>query len=389
MIGRMKYWMLISAGLRRKPVRTFLTGFAVVVSFLLFGVMHGVLAGFDDALDTLSETRLRVINRASMIAALPVAHSARIRNVEGVRDVSQMAIFGGYYQDPTNRFSIAAVEMDSFFRVVEELTVPDEQFDKLLRSRTGAVVGSTLAETFGWQIGDQIPVVSYLYADATGSTTWTVEILAIARAVDEASEFLTNEMYFHYAYLDEARVTGRGTVHQFLVTVDDRSLLDSVAEEIDALFANSANETTTLDDKQYIRSQLDQVGDLQLFVNYILSAVLFTLLFLTGTTMMQSMRERIPELGILKSMGYTDASVFTMILIESLVLCLVAAGIGLGVAAWAFPPIFGAFGLAAPPLPNSVYAIGFGVAAALALVVAIWPAWRARTLPIAQAVSGR
>ena len=77
------------------------------------------------------------------------------------------------------------------------------------------------------------------------------------------------------------------------------------------------------------------------------------------------------------------------ILIESLVLCLVAAGIGLGVAAWAFPPIFGAFGLAAPPLPNSVYAIGFGVAAALALVVAIWPAWRARTLPIAQAVSGR
>ena len=80
---------------------------------------------------------------------------------------------------------------------------------------------------------------------------------------------------------------------------------------------------------------------------------------------------------------------FTMILIESLVLCLVAAGIGLGVAAWAFPPIFGVFGLAAPPLPNSVYAIGFGVAAALALVVAIWPAWRARTLPIAQAVSGR
>ena len=75
MIGRMKYWMLISAGLRRKPVRTFLTGFAVVVSFLLFGVMHGVLAGFDDALDTLSETRLRVINRASMIAALPVAHT--------------------------------------------------------------------------------------------------------------------------------------------------------------------------------------------------------------------------------------------------------------------------------------------------------------------------
>ncbi len=140
MIGRMKYWMLISAGLRRKPVRTFLTGFAVVVSFLLFGVMHGVLAGFDDALDTLSETRLRVINRASMIAALPVAHGARIENIEGVRDVSHMAIFGGYYQDPTNRFSIAAVEMDSFFRVVEELTVPDEQFDKLLRSRTGAVV---------------------------------------------------------------------------------------------------------------------------------------------------------------------------------------------------------------------------------------------------------
>ncbi len=390
MIGRMKHWMLISAGLRRKPVRTFLTGFAISVAFLLFGVMHGVLAGFDDALDSLSQTRLRVMNRANMLSPLPIAHAARIEIVEGVRDVSHIAIFGGYYQDLSQSFNIAAVEMDSFLRLVlEELTVPDDQLANLLRSRTGAVVGSKLAERFGWQIGDQIPVVSFFYVNESGGRTWTVEILAIAKPRDEESEFLANEMYFHYDYLDEARATDRGTVHQFMVTVDDRSLTDSVAEEIDALFANSSNETTTLDDKQYIRSQLAQIGDLQLFVNSILSAVLFTLLFLTGTTMMQSMRERIPELGVLKSMGYTDASIFRMILVESLVLCAVAAGIGLGVAAWVFPSVFGAFGIVPPTMPASVYGIGFGIAAALAVGVALWPAWRARTLPIAQAVSGR
>ena len=389
MIGWMKHWMLISAGLRRKPVRTFLTGFAITVAFLLFGVMHGVLAGFDDALDTLSQTRLRVMNRANMLSPLPIAHGSRIEIVEGVRDMSHITIFGGYYQDLSQSFNIAAVEMDSFIRVVEEFTVPDDQQANLLRSRTGALVGNKLAERFGWQIGDQIPVVSFFYADESGSSTWTVEILAIAEPRDEDSELLVNEMYFHYDYLDEARATDRGTVHQFMVTVDDRSLLDSVAEEIDALFANSSNETTTLDDKQYVRSQLAQIGDLQLFVNSILSAVLFTLLFLTGTTMMQSMRERIPELGVLKSMGYTDASVFRMILVESLVLCAVAAGIGLGVAAWVFPSVFGAFGIAAPALPASVYGIGFGIAGALSVGVAIWPAWRARTLPIAQAVSGR
>ncbi len=386
----MKHWMLISAGLRRKPVRTFLTGFAITVAYQVIGVMHREHAAFDDALDTLSQTRLRVVNRANMLSPLPVAHGARIEIVEGVREVSHIAIFGGYYQDLSQSFNIAAVEMDSFLRLVlEELTVPDDQLANLLRSRTGAVVGSKLAERFGWQIGDQIPVVSFFYVNESGGRTWTVEILAIAKPRDEESEFLANEMYFHYDYLDEARASDRGTVHQFMVTVDDRSLTDSVAEEIDALFANSSNETTTLDDKQYIRSQLAQIGDLQLFVNSILSAVLFTLLFLTGTTMMQSMRERIPELGVLKSMGYTDASIFRMILVESLVLCAVAAGIGLGVAAWVFPSVFGAFGIVPPTMPASVYGIGFGIAAALAVGVAIWPAWRARTLPIAQAVSGR
>ena len=385
----MKYFPLIVSGLWRKPIRTVLTVLAIVVAYVLFGVMQGVVSGFDTALDQMSDTRLRIMSRANMLEPLPLAHGARIERVPGVTRVAYVSILGFYYQDVTNGVSAAALDMDAFLDVIPMIKVPEDQREQLMRTRTGALVGYDLAQQYGWKIGDRVPFQSFIWLNEEGGRDWTVDIVAIANAGPDDEKLFASELYIHYDFFDETRAEGKGTVHQFIAAVDDVAQTDAIAQAIDALFANSSDETTTLNEKQYITAMMSQIGDIGLFVNAVLGAVLFTLLFLTGTTMMQSVRERIPELGVMKSVGFTDTTVLVIVLVEALVLCLVAAGIGLTIAAIAFPPVFQSMGLAAIPLGADVLVLGFAVAVALAGVVAFWPAWRAQRLSIAEALSGR
>lgn len=385
----MKFLPLVWAALRRQPLRSILTVLAVGVAFLLFGVMHGVIVGFEGALEKMSATRLRVMSRANILEPLPFAHGARIGRISGVRDVAHASIVLGYYQDPKNAVTAAALDVPSFLRAFPELEVPADQLAALLTTRTGAVAGKTLADRYGWKVGDRVALISPQWIRDDGSSTWDFDLVAIANGGPDDDQTYANELYFHYAFLDESRIEGKGTVHQFVATIDDPTASDAIAQTIDAEFANSADETTTLNDREYVRSQIRQVGDVQLFVNSILAAVLFTLLFLTGNTMMQSVRERIPELAVLKSIGFSDAIVLTLVLTESLLLCFAGAALGLLVAAGVFPGIFQSFGVDAVTLPLSVYAEGLAIAALLAVFVAGVPSWRARRLSIVDGLAGR
>jgi len=384
----MKYVPLVFAGLWRKPLRTVLTVLAILVAFVLFGVMHGVIAAFDSALESMSDMRLRTMSRANILEALPLAHAARIARVPGVREVSHVSIMIGYYQDPKNNVVAAATDLEGFLSVFPEISIPEDQRDALLRSRTGAVVGAALARKFGWNIGDRVTLHSLMWPRDDGSVTWTFDIVAIANAGEQDDAPFGNELYFHYAYFDESRGTGRGTVHQYALTIDDAGAADAIAQAIDGQFANSSDETLTLNDRDYVTAQMRQVGNVRLFVNAILGAVLFTLLFLTGNTMMQSVRDRSAELGVLKSVGFTNTGVLALLWIEALVLCLAGAAMGLAIAALVFPPMFESFNLGPVPLLPSVWIAGIGVAALLATMVTLVPGWRAQRLTVAEALAG-
>ena len=154
----MKYLPLLWAGLWRKPIRTVLTVLSIAVAFLLFGILNGVIAGFDGALSKMSETRLRVMNRANILEAMPISYEARIAKVPGVRSVSHFAILVAYYQDPKNGFSASAMDIDQSIAVFPEIKVPDDQVEAMRRTRSGAIVGVDLAKRFGWKIGDRITV---------------------------------------------------------------------------------------------------------------------------------------------------------------------------------------------------------------------------------------
>ncbi len=154
----MKYLPLVWAALLRSRLRTLLTFLSIVVAFLLFGVLHGVIGGLDEMINSMSDTRLRVLNRAGFTHWMPIGMRDQIARVPGVTAVVANGYFGGYYQDPKNQLGGSAIDMAPFFRIYPELVLPQEQRLAMLRTRTGAVVGADLASRYGWKVGDRITV---------------------------------------------------------------------------------------------------------------------------------------------------------------------------------------------------------------------------------------
>lgn len=385
----MKYFVLIWAGLWRKRARTILTLLSIATAFMLYGTMHGVTAGIDEALATLSDTRIRVNNRANMIDSLPLAHLPQIEALDHVEHVAYYQTFVGFYQEPTNGVAVGAIDLERFLRAYPEVDMPSEALEAMRRTRTGAVIGRDLAESRGWQVGDRIPLGSQVFRKRDGTNEWVFDIVGVYEFREGFEDFAANEMWINYEYFDEETPASQSRVLLYFVGIDDPERAAEVSANIDSLFINSPFPTRSLNERDWIRAQLAQLGDLDFFVAAIIGAVFFTLLFLTGNTMMQSVRERIPELAVLKTYGYGDGTVMALVVAEALLLCLVAAAIGLGIAAVVFPAIYMAMGAGRLPLAPIVFVMGSGFALGLAVISALWPALRARRLTIVDALAGR
>jgi putative ABC transport system permease protein len=383
----MKYLPLVWAGLWRKRARTVLTLLCVVVAFGLFGILHGFTAAIDGIIDQMSDSRLRSMSKVNIMEALPLAHGQRMTTVPGVEAVSYYNFFAGYYQERSNSISVGAIDVETFNVVYPDIELLPEHVEAMLKTRNGALVGEDLAKEQGWKIGDRIPLGSAVWQRKDGAESWDFEIVGSYRS--PSGKVPTSELWINYAYFDEARSNGNGTVTIYFLKLADATRAADIAENVDALFANSMFETDTQSEKDWLRAQIGQIGDIGFFVNAIIAAVMFALLFVTGNTMMQSVRERVPELAVLKTYGFSNAAVVGLVIAESLVLCTLAAAIGIGIAAAISPPMYREFGAGGLNLPLSVVAMGLGLAAVFAIVSAALPALRAQRLSIVDALAGR
>jgi putative ABC transport system permease protein len=383
----MKYFRLIWAGLWRKKVRTILTMLSIVFAFLLFGLVQGVNQGFNQAVQRLDVDRLYVTPRDSQADPLPISYYEQIKTVPGVRAVSFWSYFGGYFRDSRNPIPAFATDVRSLFQVYKELKIKPEYLDAMEKTRTGALISETLAKKYGWKIGDHIPLGTSIWTLKTGGNTWYFDIVGTFDGSAYGGGFPS--FYLNQSYYSEAAAFGNSQTSLYLVRLDDPQKAAQVASAIDAKFANSHAETRTQSESALMQRQMKQIGDINFIANMIASAVLFTLLFLTANTMAQSVRERTSELAVLKTLGFSDEKVLTMVLIEALLLCLFAAAIGLFFASSAFKApqmvaIFGKLGI-----PNVVVIGGSLIAIGLAFVSGIPPALRAKRLNIVEALAVR
>lgn len=381
----MKFFPLVWTSLWRKKARTIFTLLSIIVAFLLFGLLQGVNAWLSAFGADSHANRLYVVSRVSEISPLPGAYLKQIERVPGIRQVTYIGGIPGYYQEKSNNILAMASDVKTLFAIYPEWQVRPEQLEAISHTRDGAIVGVPLMRAFGWKVGDRIPLRTSVMKQ-NGSADWNFEIVGTYDIPGSPS--LANRLIVNYTYFDEARRLERGTAWAFVVAVDDPSRSAQICAAVDALFVNSPSETTTQDEKAYFLGQLRQLGDVGLMTNAIVAAVLFTLLFLTGNTMMQSVRERTPELAILKTVGFSDRSVTVLVLIESLLLCGLAASAGLAGAAAVFP-FAAALGVAGSALPLKVVVEGLTIAVVLAIASGSPPAWRAQRLVIVDALAGR
>ena len=276
----MKFLPLIWSNLMRRKIRTLFTLLSILVAFLLFGYLSAINLAFRMGIDLAGVDRLVLQHKVSIIQLLPVSYQARIEQVDGVVDVTHQTWFGGVYQDPKNFFMQTPIVPDEFFDMFPEFLVPEEQMEAFKANRTGLIAGRTLAEKFGWKIGDRIPIQGTIWRQKDGSTTWEFTLEGIYDGAHRGTD--TTQFFFHYDYFDEARWFGEGLVGWYIIRVDDPENAAEIAERIDAQFANSPHETKTATERAWIQGFAKQIGDIGTIAVAILSAVFFTGLPLNG-----------------------------------------------------------------------------------------------------------
>jgi putative ABC transport system permease protein len=326
----MKYFYLIWKSLWRKKVRTVLTMLSVFVAFLLFGLLNALGQAFSGGVDLANARRLVVIDKISIINSLPASYLQKIAAVAGVEIVTHSSWFGGYYQDQTQQFPQFPVDPETYLEIYPEFELPDEQREKWFKTRDSVIVGHELVEAFGWSVGDRIPIHSSIWTNKSGSQVWEFEIAGIFDNTDPRGQ--SAMMLIHYDYFEEGRAFAQGTMGWFILTIEEGGDAAQIANAIDTQFANSPNQTKTSTEAAFAQSFVSQFGNIALIISLILGAVFFAILLVAGNTMAQSVRERISELAVLKTLGFEDSGVMAIVLAESIFVMVFGGALGLGCA---------------------------------------------------------
>ena len=388
----MRFFGLVWAMLWRSRARTWLTLASLVTAFLLLRLIQAANSLFSGEQINLSAPILITQARVSFTSPLPMRLVPQVEAVPGVASVSHSQFFGGIYQDdPRNFFPQFAVNPERWIRTFPECVLPPEQEQAWRSTRTGAIVGPQLAQRFGWKVGDKIPLKSQIWPQKSGDRAWEFDLVGIFGDKVKDSCARIGNMYLNYAYFDEARAFGNGGAGIVVVRIANPDDAEKVGQAIDAMFENSADETKTQTEKDFSLNFLRQIGNLKLILYSILGAVFFAILMLTGNTMLQAVQDRIPELAVLKTIGFTDRQVLGLVMSEALFLCVLGGLSGMLLSMGTMSALANVPGANFPPINANLQVWLFAVAAMvlLSFAVGLWPALRAWRLSIVDALAGR
>jgi putative ABC transport system permease protein len=379
----------VVANLFRKKTRTILTLLSVTTAFLLFGLLQSLSHVFNAGADFVGATRLVTQARVSFTQPLPVGMLPKLEAVPGVARVTYSQWFGGVWQTNTQVFTFA-VDAPSYHDVYPEWVMPEDQWKAFTATRTAMLAGRLLADQYGWKVGQKIPLSSNIYPQKNGSKSWEFDLVGIYDGKDENWKKQTNAVFINHDYFDEATLFGKDRTNFFIIKLAPGASGEAVSKTIDGMFENSPDETKTQTEKEFNLGFVKQIGDIGLMVRWILFAVFFTLLLVVGNTMAQSVRERVPELAVLKTLGFSDTDVLGLVLAEAGALCVAGGLLGLTLASVAGGMVEkatgGQFQL---PVDAFVWSVGIAAILLMSIAVGLLPALRAQRLKIVDALAGR
>jgi putative ABC transport system permease protein len=376
----MRFLPLLLANLRRKKIRTVLTIGSFAVALFLFGLLFALRAGLRQGIDVAGADRLIVMG-TSLMNMLPLPYLERLQRIPGVGHVAHATWFGGVYQDPKNFFVQFAIDPERWRAVYPEYVVDEQEWADFVADRQGVVLGAQLAERYGWEVGDHIPLMPPSYL---GDTVWDFNVRAIYRGDQPGAD--EGQFWMQHEYIQENGPDYfRGIVGFYMVKLLDPDEGARVAEAIDTEFGNSANETRTQTESAFAAGYVKQMGNIEFLVFAIGSVVFFTLLLVTGNTMAIAVRERTNELAVLKAVGYSDRFVLGLVLAESALIAAIGGAIGLWLASGAVEQDL-TKGLIPLYLPTGTLAVGGAVALGTGLLAGLLPAVSAMRLSVVDAL---
>jgi putative ABC transport system permease protein len=380
-----KYLPLLAASLRRKRLRTFFTLASIVVAFLLFGLAESLRYSLQSGVDVAGADRLLTMHKVSFTQLLPQSYESRIRAIDGVTDVTPQTWFGAWHQDERNQIPTFPVKPEPFLRMYPEYVVPEEQRLAWIADRSGILIGRGLADITGWKVGEAVPLRSAIWRRTDGSDVWDVTVRAI---YDLPQGGDTRQILMHQEYFEEGRGQARGLIGWYIVKVTDVERAAAVSRQIDLQFANSPAETKTSSERAMAQSFVNQVGNIGAILRAIVGAVFFTMLLVTANTMAQSVRERTTEIGVLKTLGFTNGGVLGLVLAEAVLVTVIGGALGLAGAWWLgvqFEPVFRQY-LPGFRVPTDAIVLGTVFMVGLGLVAGAVPAAQAMRLRIVEAL---
>jgi putative ABC transport system permease protein len=366
----------------RHKLRTFLTILGVTIAILAFGLLRTVVSAWYAGVEASSASRLVTRNAVSLVFPLPLSYREKIRQVEGVKGVSYGTWFGGIYIDEKNFFANYAVEPRTYLQMYPEIIVPPNQLAAFLRDRKGAVAGWKLAERFGWKIGDVITLKGTIFPG-----NWDFVLRGIYKGRDDTVD--ETAFFFQWDYLNEAlKKAGRTWADQvgwYMVEINNPDIAADVSVRIDKMFKNSLAETLTETEKAFQLSFISMTEAILIVIKLVSFVIIFIIMAVVANTMAMTARERIGEYAIFKTLGFGAFHISGLVFSESLTITMIGASLGI---ALTFPVarIFGKELSQYFPIFNVEHkTIIMDVIAALvvASVAAIFPAWRAVKIGIA------
>lgn len=380
----MKYVGLIISSLWRKPGRTLLTISSLFLAFLLFGFLQPIANVFAGLESGSGENRLIVSPKHSISDMLLLSQLQQLKQVPGVKEVSHQTWFGGEYQDAANAFPTYAVPPQEFTQIYSEISLPPEQAQAFRQVRTAAIVGRSTARRYALKVGDKLPILPTIWFNHDDAY-WEFDIVGIYDGAEESTD--TSAVFINFDYLDDYRTFCKGCISNFVLSLAESETPELVAAQVDALFANSSSETNTTTEQAWMLNFMRQLGNVGLIVKGILGAVFFTIVLLSANTMSQSIRERIPELAILKTLGFQGEALSILVLLESLIMTLTGAIPGMICARYALQGIANVSPqFASLSFTPAVFILGLIISFIIAIVVGMPPAVRAMRLNIVDAL---
>ena len=373
----MRFLSLILKNCLRNRRRSFLTISSLAISLCLLGVMMALYyALFFGGPSAAQARRLITRHKVSITFSMPLYYRDQIRKVEGVEEVATWQWFGGVYKDARdqrNFFARIGVEADKLFQVYQDIEMPSEQKTAFIRDRAGCIMGKAIADRFGFKTGDKIQIKGDIFP---------FDLDLTIRGIYTSGSGDDETMWFQLKYLEEAmRSSTRPFAGTFTILARHEDMVPRIAREVDALFTNSTAPTRTESEYAFGLSFLSFLGNVKAILLSICAAVTFTILLIAANTMAMTVRERVREVGVLKTLGFTDASILAMILGESALMSLIGGALGLLIALGLCAVIRQGPGFIQQTktltIQPPVLAALMGISIVIGLASAIVPAWNA------------